>query len=132
MLNCRPVLIDSRLEIKIMNRFITEITVRNNRLLTLNMSGTISPDRLLSTLKILLSPNGGIKTRGEVVYYYNILSVEYKYRRLYLWNIVIIYMKVITIFSGRTPRILNAKVFKKTRVQSYLHPHLEILYSATP
>ena len=40
--------------------------------------------------------------------------------------------EVIPIFSGWTPRIIDAKVFKKTCVQSYLHPHLEILYSTTP
>jgi len=64
------------------------------------MSGTISPGRLLSTLKILLSPNGGIKSRGEVE---RLVSLMQKFSRKLVSKVIYIH-----ILKSSTPPLLEA------------------------
>jgi len=55
----------------------------------LNMSGTISPGRLLGTLRILLSPKGGIKSRGEVG---RLVSLMQKFSRKLVSKVIYIHI----------------------------------------
>ena len=82
------------------------------------MAGTIAPARLLGTLKVLLSPSGGINSHQEVSplsITVNVVFVKC------LSTLLISYFDFKRDFekwfiSGWTPRIIDAEVFKETRV----------------
>ena len=66
----------------------------------------IDPSQLLQTLKVLLAPDGGIKSPGEV-----------RFRRL------IRKIKLQLSFAGAEICSVDAKILQEARLQMHLHPH---------
>ena len=90
------------------------------------MSGNITPDRLLDTLKLLLSPAGGIRSRHEVCQYSSTLRSDFV-------SSTLLFLRVANrcFVSGRSPRIPYAKIFKEARVQSYLYQYIAVIFQTT-